>query len=375
MPRVADALRGLKLSANEIAQRSRLPLDRVQMMLGGSSADMAELRALSTGLRVPLHLFAAKSASPGRSEILNPLFRDVREASLSFDITVEKIAVFVEAALELLPIRTELPEWLHLFEVKTQTYVEADSISKIFRGFSDLTEDEPVNALPTILGRLDGVVICRLNYSKYEGVSLIAGNYCFIFVSPRFQGRMLFTVAHELGHIIAHHKARETAVFETASKIGSFGRFSKEEAFVDAFASCLLLPDVGIGRSISTFREHYNIKSSVVSDFEILLVASFYGVSFQVAARRCEDLSLLPRGLSHKLYENIRHNFGTPEKRAQALGVPPRQKIEFPTVSLTLASAISKALNSGESSIGWISDRLGLTLGEILSIGIKVDAT
>jgi hypothetical protein len=164
------------------------------MMLSGSSADMTELRALSTGLRVPLHLFAAKSARSERSEILSPLFRSVREASLSFDITVEKIAVFVEAALELLPIRDELPEWLHLFEVKSQTYIEADRISKIFRGFSDLTEDEPVNALPTILGRLDGVVICRLNYSKYEGVSLIAGNYCFIFVSPRFQGRMLFTV-------------------------------------------------------------------------------------------------------------------------------------------------------------------------------------
>jgi Zn-dependent peptidase ImmA (M78 family) len=344
-------------------------------MLGGSSADMAELRALSTGLRVPLHLFAAKSASLERSEVLNPLFRDVRDANLTFDITVEKVAVFVEAALELLPVRNELPDWLQLFEIKSQTYVEADRISKIFRGFSDLTEDEPVNSLPTILGRMDGVVICRLNYSKYEGVSLIAGNYCFIFVSPRFQGRMLFTVAHELGHLIAHHKNRGPAVFETASKIGSFGRYSKEEAFVDAFASCLLLPDVGIGRSINAFREHYNIQSSVVSDFEILLLASFYGVSFQVAARRCEDLSLLPRGLGQQLFENIKRQFGSPEKRAQSLDVPPRQKIEFPTVSPALASAISEALNTGDSSIGWISDRLGLTLGEILSIGVKVDAT
>lgn len=374
MPSIAEALRGLKLSVDEIAQRSHLPIDRIEMMLSGGSADMVELRALSSGLRVPLHLFAAKPNNSERLGTLGLLFRDARDASSSFDITVEKVAVFVEAALTLLPIRTQPPEWLQLFDVESKTYADADRLAKIFRRLCQLSEDEPATALPKILGRLDGVVICRLNYSKYEGVSLIAGNYCFIFVSPRFQGRMLFTVAHELGHLVAHHKEKSAAIFETAGKIGSFGRFSAEEAFVDAFASCLLLPDVGIGRSINTFRKHYNIQSTVITDFEILLLASFYGVSFQVAARRCEDLSLLPRGLGHQLAENLKRQFGSPEKRAQTLNVPPRPKIDFPSVSISLSDAISQSLVSGNSSIGWISDRLGLTLGEILSISAKVDA-
>jgi Zn-dependent peptidase ImmA (M78 family) len=218
---------------------------------------------------------------------------------------------------------------------------------------------------------LEGMVVSRLLYSRYEGVSLIAGNYCFIFVSPRFQGRMLFTLGHELGHIIAHHESGGDAIFERAGQIGTFGERSRREAFVDAFSSCLLLPDIGVGKALQAFRQHYGVKSRNITDLEILLLARFYGVSFDVAAHRCEDLGLLPSGASLAISSQLKKEFGSPEKRAEHLGLPPRQQIILPPISVHLAKSISRAIRLGHVSIGWVTDRLGLSIGEVLSINAE----
>lgn len=372
MTSVAEALRGLKIGPQEIADRSKLPLHRVEELLGGSKAGLSELRAISVGLRVPMHVLA-KGQRASESGQVEPLFRAIRGADRDFDVTVERVATFVEAALQLLPPRSHLPEWLEDFHVRSISYAEADRLSKRFRELVlERPEDDAAFQLPTILGRIEGVIVGRLLFSRYEGVSLIAGNYCFIFVSPRFQGRMLFTLGHELGHIIAHHQNNE-ARFEKPSEIGTFGARSRAESFVDGFASCLLLPDVGVGKALRTFREHYRIENKQLSDFEILLLARFYGVSFDVAARRCEDLGLLPRGLGHALSQRLRTEFRSPEKRADSLGIPSRPKVRFPAVSEHLARAISRAINNGDASIGWVTDRLGLSVGEVLAANAGIN--
>ena len=58
MSAIADALRGLQISPKEIANRSRLPIERVQAIVAGQPAAIAEVRAIALGLRVPLHLLA-----------------------------------------------------------------------------------------------------------------------------------------------------------------------------------------------------------------------------------------------------------------------------------------------------------------------------
>jgi len=288
-------------------------------------------------------------------------------------VTLERVATFVEAALELLPARSELPDWLRAFEVGQTSYVEADRLSKQFRAFTfEHPEDEPAFELPIVLGKLEGVIVSRLLFSRYEGVSLIAGNYCFIFVSPRFQGRMLFTLGHELGHVITHHKRGAEAVFERPGQIGTFGERSLQESFVDAFSSCLLLPDMGVGKSLQTFRHHYAVQSNNVTDLEVLLLSRFYGVSFDVAARRCEDLKLLPRGAGAAISQQLRKRFGSPEKRAEQLGLPPRQPVRLPPVSAHIAAAVSASIRRGDVSIGWVTDRLGLSIGEVLTINSEV---
>jgi Zn-dependent peptidase ImmA (M78 family) len=358
----------LKIAPREIADRANLPIQRIEELLKGGKAALSELRAIRAGLRVPMHVLA-RGRRPSESATLEPQFRSARGANIDLDVTLERIATFVETALELLPARDSIPDWLKGFNSRARTYIEADRLSKQFRALVyDHPDDEPAFNLPTVLGDLEGVVVSRLLFSRYEGVSLIAGNYCFIFVSPRFQGRMLFTLAHELGHIIADHESGSDAIFERAGQIGKFGERSRKEAFVDAFASCLLLPDVGVGKALRAFRKHYGLERSNVTDLEILLLSRFYGVSFDVAARRCEDLRLLPRGAGFAISAQLKKQFGSPEKRAEELGLPPRQRVVLPAVSANLARAISQAISQGNASIGWVTDRLGLSIGEVFAL-------
>lgn len=367
MSNVADALRALKVPAQEIAEKSRLPIERIREILDGNQVALSELRAIAAGLRLPMHVLA-KGERPSDKSTIAPLFRAVRGAHQDYDVTIEKIATFVEASVEILPKRGSLPAWLQGLDAKETSYEEADRLAKQFRELVfDNPSDDPASGLPADLGSLEGVIVSRLLYSRYEGVSLIAGNYCFIFVSPRFPGRMLFTLGHELGHVIAHHKKGGEALFEKPGEIGTFGANSRQEAMVDAFASCLLLPDQGVAKALKMFKAHYQIEVPAISDFEILLLARFFGVSFDVAARRCEDLELIPRGTAFVLSGKLKKEFGSAEKRADQLGVPARAPIAMPALSRHLSAAVSRVVEGGNVSIGWITDRLGLSIAEVLA--------
>lgn len=364
---IAEALKGLKVSPQQIANKSRLPLDRVERILAGEAPAISEVRAIASGLRVPMHLLARRGP-PSDAATARPLFRNTKRDDSSYDITVEKVASFVEAALEILPSRSTAPAWLAGCQTQERSYEAADALAKKFRALVLGDPDsDPATDLISLLGSLEGTIVSRLDHSRYEGASMLAGDYCFVFVSPRFAGRMLFTAAHELGHLLAHHQMGHAAMFERPTDIGGFGRHSREEAFVDAFASCVLLPDMGVGRSLATFRDTYDLQSQNLTDLELLLLARFYGVSFDVAARRCEDLGLLPTGLGHALSKRLTQEYGSPEKRADVLGLPPRAAMLFPPVSPILADALSRKISVGEVSIGWAADRLGLSIGEIIA--------
>jgi Zn-dependent peptidase ImmA (M78 family) len=75
--------------------------------------------------------------------------------------------------------------------------------------------NDPLVNLPEILDSA-GVILGRLETSKFEGASVVAQGHPFIFVSARFSGRMLFTLAHELGHLITHHNDASYAIFDRA---------------------------------------------------------------------------------------------------------------------------------------------------------------
>jgi Zn-dependent peptidase ImmA (M78 family) len=362
MSRVAAFLRQLPLSPDEIATKSRLSAERVRSFIEGEDPTLADLRALARGLKVPLRAFASESES--KSE-LGMLFR--KTTSSRPDRGVEAAAAFVEAALKLLPPRVGPPDWLSGFRFEQESYEEAARLADEFRQMLLLDRvDDPLTDLPRrIVDR--GVVLGRLETSRFEGASVVADGYPFVFVSPRFSGRMLFTLAHEVGHLITHHRDLNRSVtFDLAGQIGNPGRYrSQSEFFVNAFASVLLLPARGVGKFLQQVRKRLGITNPSIGDVEILYLSLFYGVSFEVAARRCEDLQLLPTGGAKSLADYLRDHFGGPEKRAASLGLPSRAPVQIPRVSENLLSVAAKKIEQGEVSIGWVTDRLNCSINDV----------
>ena len=363
MSKVATFLKELPLSVDEIALKSRLPSDRIRAFLAGEDPSLADLRALARGLKLPLRAFTSSGAS---TDELGLLFRQTTASRP--DRGVEAAASFVEAAIELLPPRQEPPNWLSAFRFEEETYEEAARLADEFRELvTPDRPDEPLVDLPRRLIEL-GVILGQLETSRFEGASVIVDGYPFVFVSPRFSGRMLFTLAHEIGHLITHHKSasRRSVSFDLAGQIGNVTRYkSQSEFFVNAFASVLLMPTRGIGVALKTIREALRVDSDQVGDVEILFISRLFGVSFEVAARRCEDLELLPRGGARSLSLYLKDNFGGPENRARSLNLPPRPTIEIPRVSRNLLSIAAEKIKEGKVSVGWVTDRFNCSINEV----------
>lgn len=365
--RLSERLRDLKISRDLLASKTSLSRQRAAEIIGGAKADVSEVRQICAGLRLPVQIFSDRE-SEHRTHDLAPLFRSARDASSEYDITVERISIFVQACLEVLPTRSSLPEWLDFFPDEGKSYAAADRLSKIARLLLDEENaDGPIANLPQLLGELEGLILTPLDHTRYEGISLIAGNYCFIFVSPRFAGRMLFTIGHEFGHLISDHREVGYARFEKPSEIGTFGKSSRVEAFVDAFSSCLLVPDTGIGKFLTFLSQQDMMVGGRITDREILYIARFFGVSFDVAGLRLENLGLIPEGLTFNLSNHLRGAYGSPEKRADFLHISPRSQIVIPRISPILSKALISAISDGEVSVGWASNSFGFSIGEIFA--------
>jgi len=201
-----------------------------------------------------------------------------------------------------------------------------------------------------------------------EGASAFISGIPFVFVSRRFPGRMLFTCAHELGHLLAHHEPNsEFAIFDAEEVIDHSNR-SHEERFAHSFASALLLPRAGLGIVLNKVRTLANVPpDDAVGDIELLYASRIFGVSFEVAARRCEDLQLLPKGGARSLNEKLKEEYGSAEKRAESLHLPPRPEVSFQPVPNVLLSSVVKKIRGGELSVGRASMMLGLSIGDLLA--------
>ncbi|MDE0693488.1 MAG: ImmA/IrrE family metallo-endopeptidase [Gammaproteobacteria bacterium] len=365
MTAVARLLDNCALAPDEVAQRSGLDPARVHEILSGARLTMQELRALSSGLKIPLYSFSRGVLATSRSEKIKALYRSGRQHD-DFSPPVERIAEYVTSALRMLPEANHSKAWFCDFHANEMTYAEAHRLATQFRkAFYPDHPDAPVLDLPALLTRHGLAHLSLLSRSRIEGASVTMAGYAFIFLSPRFPGRMLFTLAHELGHVVAEHGEEGTAVFERSSQIGGLGRKRKNELFVDAFASALLMPDRGVGRFLHTIRRTLDISSASVGDIELLLLARYYGVSFDVAARRCEDLQLLPKGAAWAMSRQLRKEFGSAEKRAESAGLPARQEVRFPRISPQLLDAVVRSINEGEVSAGWAADRFGFSIGDL----------
>jgi len=381
MATVAEELTRRRRSFAKIALKSGLSVERLESLANGAEATLKELRVLAQALGRAITDFVP-TPSGGTEGRIDMMFRGqlaaINSAQKPHPTVSHKNgpALYAEAfshrivrSLALLAGRERYLDWLRHFECREPTYSDAERNAELFRElFFDRDNVSGLASLPRIVTDRLGILLFVVSGEKVDGASAVVDGQAFVFVSPRtFVPRMLFTLAHEIGHFIGRSaKEAEFVSLDPENSIGTFaGSAGKEEAYCNAFASCLLLPRAGVGVTLKTIREQTGIRGNL-GDLELLLLARAYGVSFEVAAKRCEDLDLLPEGGARSLYEELKKKHGGPEKRAVELGLPDGVEISFPSVPPRLLDAAVRGIRDGDVSIGAAAGLLNVSFGALM---------
>ncbi len=370
---LAEELAERQLSLEDAAQKSGIPLERLRSVAAGAELSLSELRQLSAALKLPLRTLKSKRQ---KSPDLQVLFRrGLHDIDASKQRVIDALAREVAAVFDIAAGLPSNTDWIEEFPQVPQTKDDAGLIAALFRQkYFDDDQNSPFLSLAEVVSDELGVHVIIAPDLPIEGASVRLNNHAFVLLAPRsFRPRMLFTLAHELGHFVAQHHANapEFANLDFENDIGSWHAPRRPlEAFADSFASALLLPAPAVAMAIQTFREMQKISDAEpLGDIEISLVARFFGVSFEVAGRRCEDLGLLRRGAARAIYEKVTEEHKSPEKRAEEVGLPPRPDLSFGTSKRLLKAAAAK-IQSGEISTGRAAEALHVTISDLFAANV-----
>ena len=368
MNRIGDILRQCGVN-DRLSAASGISVERLRQIEQGASATVGEAEKIAKALKIDVRELASAST---KTEKIDFFFRDAQQKS---DYAVAtKLSSRVATSLKLLPEREIAgPWWLGSFVKEPLTFETAQENARVFRRlfFGD-DHLSPLLNLPKITVNTMGVLLFLIGSERIDGASAFIDGIPYAFLSKRFAPRMLFTLAHELGHLTIQNDALTASL--TVDTVAEPAKSSKNatEFYAHSFASNLLMPARSVAITLQQIRAHNKDQERGLGDIEISLLARVYGVSFYVAARRCEDLKLLPRGGAASLEHTLRKQFGSAEKRGELAHLPPRPTIEFPAVpEPLLASAIEK-IRSGEISVGKASEALGISVLDILDVHAPV---
>lgn len=364
MTNIASYLASRNLSMEKAAAKAGLSLDRFEEVVKGGNATLGELRRVARALGVPVSsLMDNEPAEP-----IRVLFRktlDQREIEVAPQLDV--LAAQVRDALV---IARGLPSdltWLELFDGLEPRVEIAEAFADRFRSsIGSLNDLEPFQDLPEVVSQL-GVFVLFSRDPSIEGVSAIVEGHALIILGARtFQPRMLFTIAHELGHLVAHHDSRDNGYAHLDKEVGGLNEPQRqEERFADAFAAALLLPRHGVLRALQAIRERLGISKGPLGAIEIAWIAHFFHVSFEVAARRFEGLDLLPRSGARAFYQKLVDDYKNPERFAEALDIPPRPKLAIAASPLLIDAAVEK-IRSGQMSLGKAAELLNVPVSTLV---------
>ncbi|ALD19925.1 hypothetical protein AM218_00085 [Hymenobacter sp. DG25A] len=202
-----------------------------------------------------------------------------------------------------------------------------------------------------------------------DGASAYIDGFAYIIISPRFAPRMLFTLAHELGHLILQH--HQSSLFIDYNGVDVFRKKHHNilEKLANDFSTNLLMPEPVFARAIIDFKKEHQIPLDHIGDIDIINASHVFGVSFEAAAMRCEQLRLLPVGSAKSYYEKLLKEFRSPENRGSEVDLI-RNKIPiFPnSASVNVLKSTFIAVDKGEISSSKLAAVLGIKLEHLFEI-------
>lgn len=352
-----------------LSKRTKISIERLKELSGGADPSVGEARAISKFYRMSLgDLLADPKDFPA-----DVLFRGAPVAGSNVsDLVRENLATRLQDSMDIFEGRqkADITLWQEAFHEPENTLKNAEINAQIFRSlFFNDDQLSPLLSLPKIISEKLNTLIFVIDNADIDGASASMNGIPFIFVSKRFSGRMLFTLAHEVGHIMLHHKHDDGdfAVIDEDYQVTNQPKpdVVDIEVYANAFASALLMPSQGLGISLKKIREAAKIEVDEVGDIEIGYLARIYGVSFWAAARRCEDLTIIPRGAASAMAQRLNDKFGSAEKRGEEVGLPPRQEIKFPVVPHVLLESALESVKNGHLSVGSAAKMLGLKTSQV----------
>lgn len=101
--------------------------------------------------------------------------------------------------------------------------------------------------------------------------------------------REIFTLAHEIGHVILHLEDTDSFIDNRVTING--GSTDEKEQEANYFAACLLMPSDDVGRFIDL--EILNFQEKGLSAMDIARIMSEFSVSFDMALNRLESLGVI----------------------------------------------------------------------------------
>jgi len=365
-----EVLSAERLRFRSISRKTGLTPDRLAELAEGADPTVKEWRLVSRAL----NLNSSSAAQyKQRDSKYGFLFRSPMGGNKLNQALLAKLSNKMSLSDELRPGgSTAKIASIKKHFVQHESYLDAEANARLFRKlFVDGDELRPLTDLPDIISSKLGVRIFLIETAGIEGASVVSEQDAFIFLAVRFQPRMLFTLAHELAHVLFHQNDEtEFVTIDFNSKKSRpeiiSTNASQQERYAHSFASALLMPDVAVGRLLQRLRAHSQSRGDL-GDVEINFIARFFGVSFLAAAARCESLKLLPVGGAISLDEWVKKNSGSAEKRASELGLPERMPLIFKYFPEELLSAAIQKIRDGSLSIGRASSELGITVEDLIS--------
>jgi hypothetical protein len=232
-----------------------------------------------------------------------------------------------------------------------------------------LDDASPVFDLASRLSHRFGILIFPLKGASIASVCALLDRTAYLFIAADLGVDQLCTCARGLANLIAMaSRSGRTSVALVTPLIATSQRRGPREYFATNFAYELLVPTRGLGIALRKVRGLLKVTNTAVGDVEMLYVARIFGVDFAAVARRCERAQLLPIGGAMAMERLMIGTFGGAEKRADALGLPPRPGAPIPSVPSGLVPGLARRLRDEVFSLADAAAGLGTSAEDLASL-------